>query len=550
MPLFQLIHHVRGRQIRTAFQPHAQREGAIGFRVVHKDHHHEGKRVPDGFQRYIDMFTPITEHPAPGLGFPCMADVAQPLWEDLATLNQPALEIIYHNTLPGIITGFRPVDGALIFHVDEYLRAWTHYHPNWRKRYSQRDLERNDHRRAKDLISNQVGANIFEGSYVRVRPPPSDNRLDAGRFAVIRDNTVEAVLTADDIIVRPMRNSTDIQNREYFLSTVESVVGLVVANSNAIEYNTRLFGDGLTNNKLLLLPNNMSGPAIRALKDTIKERLMGTRNSHSLPLLPCDLENPPQVLDLGTPATDMMYESTIALTLSLAAAAYRMNPATLNSKSWSGGAGAALSEPSQDTNIQLAQEEGLQADATYIATMLSEVAKRCHPDLRVICDFGGQNRREVVEIAAKSAACFTTRNEERLRAGLPPYGYYLDEEALKTASDEDKARFYNDTWNQPSDAAFQQSRQSALAAQQMADQQGAADDGYGQPPGPQPYGQPGAPGAPAGPPGPQQGNPAAPPTQPPGRPPGPPQMSSGGPPSGPKSDMSKAARTRVYVEDL
>jgi hypothetical protein len=226
-------------------------------------------------------------------------------------------------------------------------------------------------------------------------------------------------------------------------------------------------------------------------------------------------------IDLKPPNKDMMYEVWTSLLVALATACYRMDPTTINAKPWDGGQSSSLSAPNRNQEIALAKEEGLQADLKHLAGhILTPLARRVHPDLRVMFEYGDFDPEKEARIYEVRSKVDMTRNEVRMAPAAPAPATDKPSTRLELIKDV-LERYESNLWNQPADPSFvnayQQAAQNAAFADQGEEEEPPPGDGFGGGPNgefpgaepddqgdggpPMPGEPPGGPGAPGGPPG-------------------------------------------------
>lgn len=513
-PILQPIHQARAYQVRALAQKWSGKRGTVGFRVVHKDYTEHNAKTPDGFDRHIKRFESVLWRPAPSYDVHTLGAALSMLIEDLMTINRPVVELIPSLIDPGRIVQWRPVDGALIWPTLQWLEKWVADNPRWSLGYDRGRLRPEDQI---ELVSNAIGQDLF-----------------GAEFVLVRDGLAEAVYPNGRLKVAPLMNRTDVRFAGYPPSHVEQAIALVSAFISAFDYNTANFTKGMMAEFILGLPADMHDDDIDAFADMFREATQGTARAHQPPILPLPHgKDTIQKIDLKRPNNEMGWTDYMSMNMSLAAAIYRMDMAPLNGKPWDGGAGPKLSEGSRIEEISLAKEEGLQGDVGHLCdTILTPMAMACHPDLRVIAEYGNYDPEKEARVYELRANNDMTRNEVRMQQGLEPMGFWLPPDEYDDADDATKQKFDDNVWNWPKDPVFAnaigQAKSRDQQAQMMAQQQagqgpqpgdphedgfGGYDDGFGgahPAHDPSPYGAPqGAPqpgGAPSGgaprPPGP------------------------------------------------
>ena len=566
-PILQPIHIARQYQIRRLAQRWMGKKGQIGWRVVHRSHFEHDATPPADIKPFIARFERMLEEPSITYGVPTLSDALTMLWEDLATINRPAIEVIHSSVDSRRIVQWRPIDGALIWPTLRYVEHWKAQNPTWSTGYDTTRLRDTD---MIEIVSHALQRDLFGAEY-----------------CLVREGIVEALYPRGQIVVGSLQNRTDIRYVGYPPSTVEQALGLVAAFVNTFDYNASYFTKGMLAEFILGIPAEMHPDDIDAFVDMFRESTQGVGTAWRPPILPLPAGQQFQKIDLKPSNKEMMYEVWMSLLLALTTACYRMDPSTINGRPWAAGASPGLSEGNRTEEIGLAKEEGLQGDMQHLIDhVLNPLARRCHPDLRVVFEYGDNDETKEAAYYEVRTRVDMTRNEARLAQGLGPLGFWLTREHYENGSDEERAKFDQNPYNMPADSSFAQmvKAQSQADLQKKAMEQygqqpgqpqggfGEPDDGFGggEPGGQFPFGQPGAPGAPpGGPPGAPPGAPGAPPA-PPGAPAaGPPGMARAAPPGAPRpgpprppprqppgpsqpsksASFAKARTTRIYIHD-
>lgn len=519
-PILQPIHNARGYQVRRLAVPWGGKPTDVGIRVVHKDHKDQKAVQPEGFQRYIRMFEEILWKPAPSYGVNTLGTFLTLCMEDLLTINRPVVEPIHSLIDARRIVQWRPVDGALIWPTLLVIEKWMADNPRWSVGYDRGRLRPEN---IVDIVSTAM-----------------DRDLHASEYVLVRDGIAEAVYPRGRLICAPIMNRTDVRHAGYPPSHVEQAIGLISAFISTFDYNNALFTRGVLAEFILGLPAELHDKDFDAFVDMFREVATGVKAAHQIPIVPMPHGNSTiQKIDLKSNPTEMGFETWLSLLLSMVAAVYRMDPSVLNAKPWDSGATVKLSEGNRTEEIGMAREEGLQGDMGHlIENILNPLAMSCHPDLRVIAEYGDYDAQKAASITDARVKVNVTRNEARLEDGKDPIGFMLlSKEEYDKASPEDQAKHDENPYNHTSDpvmanwisqkAQRDQQQQQFEAMQQQGQQPGqdpsqgvpdgygGADDGFGgahPAHDPAPYGTPQA-GPPAGAP---PGGPKPPGSNPPG----------------------------------
>lgn len=545
-PILQAVHSARQFQVRRMSQRWTGKKGDVGWRVVHRDFNDRTAEQPEYILPYIATFERMLEAPADRYECRTTGDLLAPLWEDLATVNRPTVEILRSAWSPSTIVGFRPVDGAIIWPTLIFLEKWLSDNPTW---YSSTprggiDPSKLGEEDALFIISEILGHDIYGADY-----------------CLVRDGVLEAVYREKDLLVAPMRTRTELQYAGYPPGHVEDSIEAVLSFLNTWEFNSSYFTRGMLAEFILGISGDVHDDDIDAFIDMLREASQGVGKAWQPPVMPLPTDGVLQKIDLKPANREMMFETWMSLLVAMICAVYRMDPSTVNAKPWEGGSGSQLGSINREKEIALAKEEGLQGDLAHLVeSILNPLAKTCHPDLRVVLEYGDFDPQKEATVHESQARVHRTRNEIRLEEGDEPKGFWVEPEKYDKLDDEKKKLYDDNPWNWPTDASFLQAKNQAAMREQMAGQsqgdgfggpppggpgaRGGAkdeDDGYGGPPESKP--RPSKPPAP-----PQPGSPKPPVAGAPPKPPAPPAPPA--PPRAPPAPMAKARKVTIRVEEI
>lgn len=478
-PILNAIHAAREHQVRRLSRRFSGVPGDVGFRVEHYRYRDPDFETQPEIEVYKRRFETVLFKPSPRY-CPTIGQAMVGLMEDLLTINRPAVEVLHSAIDPGRVVGFRPVDGALIWPTLEWVERWKVENPAWYVG-----------------VTNDPST-LTDADVLDVASAAMDYELHGSEYCLVREGTLEAVYRPGRLIVAPVYNRTDVLAVGYPPSTVEKAVAAAVAFLNAWTYNDSFFTKGMLAEFALGLSGNIHPDDLDAIRDMFREATQGVRRAWETPLIPLPDQGTLTKIDLKAPNKDMMYEVWLSLLIALTTAVYRMDPTEVNAKPWDSGGGPKLSEAGRGDEIALAKEEGLQSDVEHLAlSILTPLAQRCHPDLIVVAEYGGDAPSVQAEIHAKRASVHVTRNEIRLLDGLTPLGFWVPPKKLDGLSDEDLKKYEDNPWNWPTDSGFASAKSQQAMMAQQAEQAAAGgpggpegqdegvpdeqDDGFGQP---------------------------------------------------------------------
>lgn len=477
--LIKCIHAARHRQVLRMSRKWSGRQGDVGWRVVHKNHHAYNARPPDSIKPYIRQVEDVLACPAPGYQFRSLGSLLVGLEEDLLTINRPVCEPLYSGWDRSRVVGLKPVDGGIIWHTTNFIRRWTSDNPAWwapgpKPKGQKESLEK---------LSSILKADLFRAHYVAVR-----------------DNVIESIYGADDLFVAPILNRTDINYAGYYPSCAEECAEAALTFVNVWDFNGSYFTRGMMTDFFIGLSGNIHPADVEVFRATLQEATQGVARAHGPPVIAMPEGGEVKPVPLKQTNREMMFEVFLSLLLSLGCAIYRMHPSTINARPWEGGAAPSLQAPSQEKEIGLAQEEGLVTDLQHLSdNILTPIAQRCHPDLVFKWEFGEEDPQKVASSIEIRTRTVITLNEGRLEAGLDPIGFWCPVDAVDKLSEEDQKKWWRNPYNWINNPASINAIQSRIAQEDQAEQaaqqppepppgedpdqdEQEAPDGYGQPP--------------------------------------------------------------------
>ncbi len=474
-PMIQAIHSARHYQVRRLSQRWTGKKGDVGWRVVHKAHKEFDADPPASIKPYIKRFENMFDTPSPRY-CKTTATMMTQLVEDLLTINRPVLEVLYSMFDKNRIVGFKPVDGELVWPTLLWVEKWQNSHPQW---YGGFNPDQLTDEQILDLASESAGWDLYGTDY-----------------CLVREGQLEGVYPANKLFVAPIINRTDIQVAGYPPSHVEQAIEVILAQINAWDFNSSLFTRGMMAEFILGISGDVMDEDIQGFVDQFREASQGVRRAHQPPIMPLPIDGTIQKIDLKPVPKEMMFEVWFSVLSSLTAAVYRMDMSSVNFKPWDGGSGGSLSEPNRHDEIALAKEEGLQGDIQHLTeNIFNELARTLHPDLRVMWEYGDFDPLKEAELYEIRARTSMSRNDVRLADGQKPRGFWMNDEDLEKASDEDQDKFHANLWNMPTgDFASSYNQMKMQDAMAQEGEQGPQDDGFGSQPGEDQDGFGGGPG--------------------------------------------------------
>ena len=470
-PLIQALHSGITAKIRSFAKLWGGRRTDTGFRVVHKDHHRWDAEQPDYIQPYIRQFEGLLNRPSarPEYGCLTLSSFLAKLTDDLLTINQPAINLIYSTHDPRLLIGMRAVDGALIYRTMDYLQYWIRQNSYHQFGSSQtRDM---DPDQLLDAISRLYDVNLTGDC----------------PYVLVRDGIVERGYSSKEILIRPIETRTDVRVAAYPPGYLEMAMEAVSGFWTSWDFDMNRWSSDLWTDFFLFIQGGYQSKDVEIALQRLRQN-KGYRGASEIPVVKgVDVEDIKRV-DLKPVQDDLAFQKRFSFYASLVCAVYREHPSIINFPSWDGGKAATMSAPSQDLEIELSRSDGLRANLQHYADIFSEIAQNhCHPDLLVIPEIGDVDLKAEFDITERSVTKgVMTRNEGRLSQGLNPlcssgFPSWISPDDRDNADEETLKRFYADPWNMPADKSYVEQLQISLAMFPLPGQQ------------PMPQAQPGAP---------------------------------------------------------
>jgi len=396
------IHMRRTDGIRALARPWMGRRTDIGWRVVHKRHHHEGFDATkvDGIEERIRRVETFVDCPHPVFA-PNTEDLIIPLLDDRLTIDRPVINLVYDNLGKEPVTMF-PVDGATVWPVDVWADQFAAVEdledPQSRMRTRDRGYVR-----AKEVY----GVDLTTVAWVQVLP---DAGLEPHEF-----------LTADELIVSPSNRTSRIDHYGFGRSPCER---------SWVASTIYLFGIGYVLDFFQNSFSNMLG-TLKGVKETdavtivnmLRTQHQGPGRMFHTPMIPLPHNGSIEMIPTRrATAQDMAFSETIHHVAGLVCAHYSEDLESLNLPTNSGGR-VALSAPNRDRVMDIKRSEGLVNDGRAICRMLTRAVERIDPDLMVIWE-GIEDEAEGQELelrAKRLEAGIISENEARIEEGRQPY---------------------------------------------------------------------------------------------------------------------------------
>jgi hypothetical protein len=210
-------------------------------------------------------------------------------------------------------------------------------------------------------------------------------------------------------------------NWMYGESCLERSLPITTLLLRAFAYNENLFSVNWPE-AILGIHGDFDPVGLEAIKAKIYGEV-GEQGEQRLPIIPIgDSENILSVTKLRDTPREMMYADLLRFAIALKAASYRAHPSILNMATDNGGQAPIISNADQDTQIDMAQEEGLHSLLGNFAHWLTrEIVEPYYPDLEMVWSVQDQpTEQQSIELWEKKLQMGETVNEYRASKGLQP----------------------------------------------------------------------------------------------------------------------------------
>jgi len=428
------------------------KKNEVGLKVVHKRSSDPRFKVPEGFQILCREVEEMLEKPwrvfwDEGSVYkeiePSFASFSSKITDDLLILNRPVIELGLDPLR--VPRAFGAIDGANVIPTFSAMRYLTSLNRDVPKDW---DSNYQAYRRTLQVISEKYKVNL-------------DERTE---YIYILNGKPVAGFRQDELIVAPMMPTTDVRTAGYPKSLVEKSIFIILSEIMAMTANSRYFEFGSMAESLIAMKGNYNDRHVKDLESIFQGNMSGVNGMFRVPMvaLPGGADDL-QVVQLKQNHKDMLFDIYIQKLTNLACAVFRMHPSEINEAPRAGDNSGGLNQASQSKQIEMAQEQGLEAMLLHEKTAIYDpMLQRIDPDLCVEWDYG-KSESEALDLTTRYAG-ITTVNERRQMMDLDPI------------SDEEGGKIIDNQYIQ----AYKQQAQQAEQAQQQAQQGGPQGPEQGQ----------------------------------------------------------------------
>lgn len=386
------------------------KRGEVGYRVVHVRDSERDFQVPDEFKKLCRQAESMLAKPwrvfwDEGKVFrdvePTMASFLSKVCEDTLVINRPVIELGLDTAR--VPRAFGAIDGANVIPTFAALKYLT-------------------------AINRDVPADFQSGTttYRRTMQMLADKyKVDLNErteHIYILQGKPVAGFRADELLVAPFLPTTNVLQAGYPKSMAERAIWLVLAEIMAMSANSRYFEFGSMAEVLIAIKGQYQDKHIKDIEAILQGNVSGVPGMFRVPLIALpggkdDLD----VVQVKQNHKDMLFDVYIQKLTNLVCAVFSMHPSEINEAARAGDNSGSLNQASQQKQINMAQEQGLEALLEHFKLHIFDpILERIDPNLRLEWEYGRQEAEQLAIV--NEYATFATVNEQRTMMGLEEIG--------------------------------------------------------------------------------------------------------------------------------
>lgn len=382
------------------------KKGEVGFRVCHAREHERDFTVPDGYQWLCRQAESMLSKPwrifwDEGKVFrdvePTMSSFLSKATEDTLVLNRPAVELgLDSNKVP---RAFGAIDGANVIPTFAALKYLTAINRDMPRDYAEKWTS---YKQTMQMIGDKYKVDL-------------DERTE---FVYMLQGRPTAGFKSSDLIVAPFLPTSNVALTGYPKSMTECSIWAVLAEIMAMTGNSRYFEFGSMAETLIAIKGQYQDKHIKDIESILQGNVSGVSGMFRVPIIALpggkdDLD----VIQVKQNHKDMLFDVYIQKLTNLVCAVFRMHPSEINEAPRAGDNSGSLTQASQKQQINMAQEQGLEALLEhYKQHIFDPILERIDPHLRLEWEYGKQEADQLAIV--NQYALFATVNEQRTMMGL------------------------------------------------------------------------------------------------------------------------------------
>ena len=178
--------------------------------------------------------------------------------------------------------------------------------------------------------------------------------------------------TVDDLIYEPRNPRSDIISAGYGMGEVEMLVKVITGYLNALTYNNKYFDSNAIPKGVLHMTGNYSEQELAAFKRYWNGLVKGVNNAWTVPVMTSkDQESRVAFEKFGADQNEMMFARWMTFLTSAICAVFGMDPAEINSDSFSAGA-SPLSGSDTSERLAASRDKGLRPLLSYFENLFTD----------------------------------------------------------------------------------------------------------------------------------------------------------------------------------
>lgn len=216
------------------------------------------------------------------------------------------------------------------------------------------------------------GLYAIDGSTIRLCTEEGYEGNDQVIALQVVQGSIRTAYTVDDIIYEPRNPRSDIIAAGYGMGEVEMLVKVITGYLNALTYNNKYFDSNSIPKGVLHMTGNYSEQELAAFKRYWNALVSGVNNAWKVPVMTSkDQESRVAFEKFGADQNEMMFARWMTFLTSAICAVFGMDPAEINSDSFSAGA-SPLSGSDTSERLAASKDKGLRPLLSYFENLFTD----------------------------------------------------------------------------------------------------------------------------------------------------------------------------------
>ena len=216
------------------------------------------------------------------------------------------------------------------------------------------------------------GLYAIDGSTIRLCTDEGYEGNDQIIGLQVVQGSICTAYTVDDLIYEPRNPRSDIISAGYGMGEVEMLVKVITGYLNALTYNNKYFDSNAIPKGVLHMTGNYSEQELAAFKRYWNGLVKGVNNAWTVPVMTSkDQESRVAFEKFGVDQNEMMFARWMTFLTSAICAVFGMDPAEINSDSFSAGA-SPLSGSDTSERLAASRDKGLRPLLAYFENLFTD----------------------------------------------------------------------------------------------------------------------------------------------------------------------------------